>query len=172
MCPICASSVQFEALKKSTFTGCHIFNMFSQLFHQTPASGGRYWQTPINSSIISAFPLTCWTPSPSFRVSVTLQLSPVEWEKYLHGAAENLVYAGTSVNSSSLCTIAEAQTQCPFWGHHSMVISSSSVPQNTSVRLPPGFAVSSLSIPKQKECCNRDRRQQGQWVTRRAQLTP
>lgn len=56
MCPICASSAQFEALRKNTFTGCHIFNMFSQLFHQTPASGGGYWQTPINSWIIPAFP--------------------------------------------------------------------------------------------------------------------
>lgn len=56
MCPFCASSAQFEALKKNKLTGCHISNMFSQLFHQTPASGGGYRQTPINSWIIPAFP--------------------------------------------------------------------------------------------------------------------
>lgn len=169
VCAICASSAQSEALKN---TGCHITNMFSQLFHQTPSRGDGYCQTPINPWIIPAFPLTCWTSSPSFRVSVTLQLPAAEWEKYLHAAAENLVYTGTSVNLLSLRSIAGAQTQCSFWGHHSVVTSSSSVPQNASVRLPPGFAVSSLSIPKQMGCCNRDRRQQSEVVTSQAQLVP
>lgn len=153
LCRLCS----IWALKKTTLTGCHISNMFSQLFHQTPASGGGYWQAPTNSWIIPAFPLICWTSSPSFKESVTLQLSSVEWEKYLHAAAENLVCTGTSVNLLSLSTITEAQSQCPFWSHHwgdKLFFSTPKCTCEVASRL----CMSSLSIPRQRECYNRDRR--------------
>lgn len=109
--------------------------MFSQLFHQTPASGGGYWQTPINSWIIPAFPshlLNFITQLQGVRYAAAL-ISGVRKISTFSAAAENLVYTGTTVNLSSLCTITQEQTQCPFWGHQSVVTNYSSVPQNAPV---------------------------------------
>ena len=100
-------------------------------------------------------------------MSVNLQLSSsVEWEKYTHAAAENLIYTGTSVNLSSLCIIADAQSERPFWGHHSVELkwtSSSSVPQNAFARYPQALQCPALASPSREGVglyCNRDRRQE------------
>lgn len=96
-------------------------------------------------------------------MSVTLQLSSVEWKKYIHAAAENLIYTGTSVNLPSLCIIAVALPQHPFWGHHSVELkwtSSSSVPQNAFVRYPQTLQCPTLAFPSREGVgpyCNRNR---------------
>lgn len=128
---------------------------------------GRYQSVPEQ---YQHFPSLAELKTPSFRVSVTLQLSSVEWEKFIHTATENLIYTGTSVNFSSLCIIAEAQPQRPFWGHDSVELrwtSSSSVLQNAFARYPQALQCPASASPSRDGVglyCNTDRRRGHQWV--------